>query len=381
MNNEIVSLFSFVETNINLNNQFKNLYFNQLAPDFNALNFIDLNENKISEIFAFFLNPKGGHNQGDLFLKEFLIFLHLNFEMNNTTNVEVICEMPTSNKRRIDIVIKELNFKQAIGIENKIYDKTLDQANQLIDYITFLKKETNNNFTLLYLAPGGKDPSLNSISKDDRDKYEQLGNFKIINYQDHIIPCIRKFIGISENERVRSFLKDFQTKLEEWYLGIEKMNFMEDIKKYILEGSKIEMSFTVIAAINQIKTDLKKTFEDQLEEIASELKIIKDEKNLRFIPNNWNNHYISFNYEDGGILYGIQRKISDPKKSRLEFIEDLFQGKEKFKVSLVWPVYASFYSNIDNNHQFWTDVNSGFAKTRAKEFIETIINSKFETAM
>jgi hypothetical protein len=275
------------------------------------------------------------------------------------------------------IVIKELNFKQAIGIENKIYDGTVDQKNQLIDYIKFLNEKTNNNFTLLYLAPVGKDPSLDSISKDDRDKYEQLGNFKIINYQDHIIPCIRKFIGISENERVRSFLKDFQTKLEQWYLGIEKMNFMDDIKKYILEGSKIEMSFTVIAAINQIKAELKEKFKNQLEEIAFELKIFKDENNLRFTPNNWKDHYISFNYESGGILYGITRKKSDPKKTRLEYLEDLFQ-KQEFKVSPVWPMYAFFYSNIDNNHQFWTDINSGIAKIRAKEFIETIINSKFE---
>ena len=51
---------------------FMRLYEPTLAPRFNLFDFIGPNENKLSEIIAFFLDPKETHGQGYLFLGIFL---------------------------------------------------------------------------------------------------------------------------------------------------------------------------------------------------------------------------------------------------------------------------------------------------------------------
>jgi hypothetical protein len=86
------------------------VYDESMAFDFNSINFFNPGENKISEILAFFLNPKSNHGQGDSFLRCFLKNLvaakKLKEEYSKNPTAEIICEHPTDLSRRIDIVIK-----------------------------------------------------------------------------------------------------------------------------------------------------------------------------------------------------------------------------------------------------------------------------------
>jgi len=43
----------------------------KLAPRFNCFDFINPDENKLSEVLAELLDPKGTHAQGDVFLRLF----------------------------------------------------------------------------------------------------------------------------------------------------------------------------------------------------------------------------------------------------------------------------------------------------------------------
>lgn len=55
------------------------IYRKQLALDFNPLDFVRWNENKVSEIIAFFLDPHEAHGQSDLYLRMFIEYFELSF--------------------------------------------------------------------------------------------------------------------------------------------------------------------------------------------------------------------------------------------------------------------------------------------------------------
>jgi hypothetical protein len=374
MEKELLDIINFANNSIETQKLFKANYSKELAPDFNTLDFMDLNENKISELLAFFLDPHQKHAQGDSFFKLFFEHFEINWGVFDSTEINVSLEYPTLTKRRIDIMVKLGHFKKALGIENKIYHETEDQNGQLIDYVNFLEISTKGDFLLLYLVPKGKEPKASSISKEDRTKYEALGKFRIINYEEHIIPLIRKFREKSENDRLRAFLKDFETKLIKWYIG-NNMNNTEEIKKYILENQKIHASFSILSALNLVNGELKKKFEQQIKDLASELGL-QEINSFKYKPAFWTNHYITLNYEGGGLLYGITRKEYDPNKTRIEDIENLFHGLESFKNSNWWPLYANLYSNIENNPEFYTDIESEVAIRRVRSFIETILKNQ-----
>src|SRR5437016_1388508 len=77
------------------------LYDPMLAFKFNLFNFWNPQENKISEILSFFLDPNESHGQGDAFLQIFIDKLNLDAFNSNTKSVHVKCEYPCDGQRRI----------------------------------------------------------------------------------------------------------------------------------------------------------------------------------------------------------------------------------------------------------------------------------------
>jgi hypothetical protein len=156
------------------------------------------------------------------------------------------------------------------------------------------------------------------------------------------------------------------------------MNNSEQIKDYILENGRIEASFSIISALNVLKSELKTKFEHQLNELASK-KGLQKIKDLSYKPTeSWKNHTIDFAFEGRNLIYGVKRIKEDPQKGKIEELERLFYGKESFYTSLWWPAYANFYSGIDTSPKFWVDINSGIAISRAEEFFEIILSAKDE---
>lgn len=371
----LTTFYTILKTKISLTEEVRKQYGSILSPDFNFFDFWYLDENKVSEIIAHFLDMKGTHNQGDVFLKLFVEKFKLDFNYSDNDNISVKCEHITHNNRRIDIVIAKNRFENIIGIENKIYTWTSDQDNQVTDYLNYLESVTEDNYCLLYLSPMDKIISETSITKEDLENYTNANRLKVINYEEDIIELIHLFALHCESDRVRYFLLEFEKKLKEMFIGENYMDQSKMITDYILESDvNLETSLKIAMNLHQVKAKLKEDFEKQLQEIGNELGIKYE--NQRFLPSNWQNHSICFSYEGGGILYGIIRKEFDLENKKTPEIQEAFN--EKFSTSNWWPMWRYFYGNIENTTEFWMEIKNGVAKQKAKDFVEKI-NLNFNT--
>ena len=145
-----------------------------------------------SRIIAEFLNPKGMHNQGSVFIKLFfdeiqsLQDIKDNFDYENVT-VLVEEHVGTIDKDYseggfIDIVIKDSEHQ--VVIENKIYAG--DQKGQLLRY-----KNNYPDCKLIYLTLNGKEPSEFSY-KIGNEKDLKLDEIILISYLYNIKNWIEK---------------------------------------------------------------------------------------------------------------------------------------------------------------------------------------------
>ena len=154
-------------------------------------------ELKHSKIIACFLDPKGSHGQGDLFLKLFLQIINdeSNLYPSKTTEEEVEpiafnrMELDTSKAKvdteydindngRIDILIRD-DLGKGVIIENKIYAN--DQHEQLIRYENFAKKALKEH-VIYYLTLYGSDASEDSAKNVE---------YRRISYSKHIVKWLQ----------------------------------------------------------------------------------------------------------------------------------------------------------------------------------------------
>ena len=121
------------------------------GDNFNIFSILRVEEKEVQTHSYFIyelLNPKGSHNQEDVFLQLFLKQILKKEEYKNISSIiEVYRKTPTDKNRKIDFTIKTSNI--FIAIEMKI--NANDQNNQLWDYYQYIenKKDTNK---LYYLA-------------------------------------------------------------------------------------------------------------------------------------------------------------------------------------------------------------------------------------
>ena len=193
-----------------------------LARQFDFFRFINLNENQMSDVFAYLLNPNETHGQRELFLGKFLEDATVDWLSGSRWSLTSIGrEVPTTRienwNRRIDIelVFQSDNGQEALAIENKPWAG--DQHLQLSDYAHHLELMYEGRFILIYLTPKGEDPSEYSITREEREQLENEG--KLAN------ASIRKWAGDNgwlkraedeiKAERVRWFVSDFRKALIE----------------------------------------------------------------------------------------------------------------------------------------------------------------------
>ncbi|MET3978344.1 uncharacterized protein (DUF427 family) [Mucilaginibacter sp. UYP25] len=257
---------------ISLNRTLKDvqaLYDPVNAFRFNLFNFWYPGENKLSQILAFFLDPKQTHGQGDVFLKIFLNQFGLTHLVSDTNNVNVKCEYTITYQRRIDILISFYNDKFAIGIENKF--GAGDQVNQLHDYAKYFKDNFNNH-VLFYLTPKGGNPSLSSINKENYELYIGDGSLQSISYTSDIIDLINKWSLACQANRVRYFLNDFEQYFKKILIGDNFMNEHQIVADYALSTPEnLTAAFDTFKAFSIIKEEIAKRFTDKL---AANLKTV-----------------------------------------------------------------------------------------------------------
>lgn len=374
MNFNIETFFREVRFKEELHYKLTEVYRKKLILDFNPLDFVKWNENKVSEIIAFFLDPQASHAQGDLYLRMFVEYFELSFHYSDYSKVRVILEENTDNNRRVDIVISYDNFKRVIGIENKIYPWTKDQPFQVADYIKHLKTYCKTeDYHLLYLAPRGKVLDINSAGEN----YDEMlvdGKLKLINYEEHIIDLVHRFAMHTDNDRLRSFIKDFELKLRNNFIGVNMIE-ENDIVKYIQNSEdNIRTAFSVARNLSTVKEMLKRDYYKQMNELAMELNFQFVEEHNHFVLPNLKNLYAKFNFESGGLIYGLVKtpefNTLHPEKKYIPEIGG--ELKIQFSTSHWWPLWKFLYKNIEIEDQIWLDIQNGHLKDVIRGFLQNV---------
>jgi len=191
-----------------------------LASNFNVFNYINPNENGLSNIFADLLNPNGNHGQREAFLKEFLNIIKQNKKvalMNCKIVREDVTHCISNNLRRIDITLYfENGF--VVGIENKPW--STEQDNQLQDYQEHLNKKYGVNWCLVYVSGDGSEPI--SIKENLKEQYIETGKLVVLNYEEDVAQWLNNCYKECKAEKVRVFIKDFIAYIEENFENVSE---------------------------------------------------------------------------------------------------------------------------------------------------------------
>lgn len=222
--NNLTKYFSELQFRINIYNKAKKETNVYLASEFNVFDYINPNENKLSDIIANLLDPNGTHGQKDIFLKEFLNIIDKKIDYN-LMECRILREDSTTyiqnNKRRIDITMNFEN-KFEIGIENKPWDK--EQENQLQDYQKHLRKKYGENFCIIYISDYGSEPE--SLSEDLKQQLLKENKLIILKYNLHIKKWLYQSYKECKSEKIRIFINDF---IDYLYQNFE--NLYEDLEE------------------------------------------------------------------------------------------------------------------------------------------------------
>jgi len=195
------------------------------AEKFSSFRYIDLNEEKSSDILRDLLNPAGEHGQGRLFLDAFLELCglpegffperpYISAERNART---YSIQRP---QRSMDILLKGPGT--VLAIENKISIGTPDQDLQVNDYLEHLENiaPAEECFCLVYLAPAGKDLPQKSLPREYRERFGR--SLKPLVWQkllDRFSRCQEQVAA----PRIRFFLDDFIGAMRDRLTGVEVM--------------------------------------------------------------------------------------------------------------------------------------------------------------
>ena len=178
------------------------------ATKFNVFNFIEPDENKLSDVLAWLLNPQESHGQGDLFLRLLFKQIGLGSIASLTSEATVQREAPTFGiekyRRRMDVLVKAGAW---LVIENKV--DSSEQYEQVRDYLEHLHRCSggrNSKIALIYLTPNGRSPE--SLDLEERKKHEDCGKLHCWSYQNELIDWLEDCRGDCEAQRIKIFLAD-----------------------------------------------------------------------------------------------------------------------------------------------------------------------------
>ena len=186
----------------------------RLATRFNVFDLIEPDENKLSDVLACLLNPKGAHGQGDLFLRMLFRRVGLGSDARLTKDGTVQREAPTDRilkyRRRMDVFVQA---GALLAIENKV--DSLEQPEQVKDYLAHLDNCTRGGrvqSTLIYLTPDGRSPE--SLSPAALKQYQASGRLHCWGYQNELRAWLEDCRRDCEAQRIRDFLSDFLAYIE-----------------------------------------------------------------------------------------------------------------------------------------------------------------------
>lgn len=302
------------------------------GEQFNVFNILGLSANELSHsrMLADFLNVKGTHGQGDIYLKLFIEQLNLPAENNfheDSPNWKVIKNFKTKQSEvciekhvgnidyeqgtggRIDILLTD--GQEFIIIENKIY--AADQSQQLLRYKNFqLTKDT----PILYLTLDGSDANIQSKSNNQESLNEKIDYIRI-SYRFFIKEWIEKCIHHSEQHP--SICEIFKQ-----YLNIIKKLTNQTINDKMSKelASYLSSNYEEFDSIIKVKNDVYSLI---IEKFKSSIESICEEKELQ----------LEF-YMNPGINYSGFKIVSSQLRSQNLQVCFEFQGSSAFSLGFVW---------------------------------------------
>ncbi len=223
------------------------------SPEFTPFRFIYTNEDGISAILAFFLDPNESHNQGDFFLKSFFKLL-LKKELLKCDSVFVTLNKHTYLGRRHDIFLEGYKngvVQWVVSIESKLRG-AYEQENQISHYIDDLKRYHKENYFMVFLPVIEKKPiSINEVDWDNEVKNRRAviitPTFLVEWLQDchtenrkinQFIEYFKEFLNqefIMSNENKSQFIPNLLEKLDDE----ERRNAFEVVMKAIKNRGEI----------------------------------------------------------------------------------------------------------------------------------------------
>jgi len=211
---ELEQFFAAVSHRVELAETQRRRIDKRQATGFNVFHLIEPDENKLSDILAGLLDPKGGHGQGDLFLRLLFKQLGLGSDVKLTKDVTVQREAPTHGiqkyRRRMDVFVEA---GVLLAIENKV--DALEQRDQVKDYLDHLRRCTHGSrkqSVLIYLTPDGRRPE--SLGRAPSEEAEAGGYLRRWSYQvelrEWLVVCSRQCAA----RKIQDFLSDFIAYIE-----------------------------------------------------------------------------------------------------------------------------------------------------------------------
>ena len=213
---------------------------------------IDEKEVLICRFIYQLINPKGLHNQGDIFLRKFITDVlggEISEDEMNTIVVEkekvikVHDYMDNSlREHRIDLLIT--TNKRVVPIEVKIYAN--NQEHQCGNYSKWAREQKKDDYSLYYLTLDGQVPSSYSVAYDkDLDDYainKELNDkyrIKCISFKNEIVPwiedCIKDINVIDKKQIIDNLMQFLNVVRGLCNMGCNELN--DELKK-VLENSK-----------------------------------------------------------------------------------------------------------------------------------------------
>lgn len=199
----------------------------KLATGFNVFHFIEPDENRLSDVLAFLLDPKEAHGQGDHFLRLIFDQLGVAVDFEHTRKATVQREAATHNilncRRRMDILVHAGHW---LAIENKV--DSPEQPEQVKDYLEHLHYYTRRSSVeaaLIYLSPNGRPPE--SVSRALIGELKASGKLHCWSYQVDLRQWLYRCRRDCVAPKIRAFVSDLMAYLETHFQR-EKVNISEE---------------------------------------------------------------------------------------------------------------------------------------------------------
>ena len=189
------------------------------------------------------LNPKGLHNQRDIFLKIFLDEMNIEYNVNI---FEVYKE-----QYNIDILLKSKN--QVIIIENKI--DTQDHSNQLNRYVDIIKKQGYNEdeIKVIYLTLYGEEPN------------ESIEDIILLSYSQDIKNWITKCIEkVAQKPTLRETLIQYLNLINKLTYKADNQGFIMEVKELLLQKENLKTILNIEDAVIGAKIEIQLKFWKEL---------------------------------------------------------------------------------------------------------------------